>query len=78
MNPPTFSLKKGSKESLTSVKSEEPPSSPATTHTSIQVTHHSGKSGRIHILPLLLLIIATVLLPFLLNVFPSSISVFFR
>ena len=71
------SLKKGSKESLTSVKSEEPPSSPATTHISIQVTHRSSKSGRSHILPLLLLIIAAVLLLFLLTVFPGSVSVFF-
>ena len=77
MNPPTSSLKKVSKESLTSVKSEEPPSSPATTHISIQVTHRSSKSGRSHILPLLLLIIAAVLLLFLLTVFPGSVSVFF-
>lgn len=77
MNPPTSSLKKGSKESLTSVKSEEPPSSPATTHISIQVTHRSSKSGRSHILPLLLLIIAAVFLLFLLTVFPGSVSVFF-
>lgn len=77
MNPPTSSLKKGSKESLTSVKSEEPRSSPATTHISIQVTHRSSKSGRSHILPLLLLIIAAVLLLFLLTVFPGSVSVFF-
>ena len=70
MNPPPSSLRKGSKESLTSVKSEEPPSSPATTHISIQVTHRSSKSGRSHILPLLLLIIAAVLLLFLLKGYP--------
>lgn len=77
MNSPTPSLKKGSKESLTSVKSEEPPSSPATTHISIQVTHRSGKSGRSYILPLLLLIVAAALFLFLLAVFSGSISVFF-
>lgn len=77
MNPPTPSLKKDSKESLTSVKSEEPPSSPATTHISIQVTHRSGKSGRSHILPLLLLIVAAALFLFLLALFSGSISVFF-